>query len=97
MFTSAFIVALFVVGLCVVLFSFFGFRRIHRFLKSLYQRFDNGQVEFRSLRGARAWIIVLAVFFGISALNGGMNAVSYLCDTASCIIAAILIPKVENV
>lgn len=90
-------VVFFVLGALLILLAFFGIRRVHRFLKSLYRNYDNEQESLLHLRGARSWIIVFAVLSGLSAVGGTVvTFFAFACNTAACILAAILLPKLDK-
>lgn len=79
-----------------LLINILGYRKIHRFAKSIYQSVMYGAVNFENARGAKNWLIVFGVFTAISAvgsISSGIVAVSSGCLAAAQIIASVLIVK----
>ena len=86
-----------VFGVVVLLINIFAQRKIHRFAKSFYIGIQTASLEVYKPRAVKNWLIVFAVFSGLSAISslGGnfSEAVYSGCFTAAEIIAVILIKK----
>lgn len=89
-----------IVGLVV---NILGYRKIHRFVKSVYQSVMYGAVNFKNVRGAKNWLMFFGVCTAISAvgsISSGIAAISIGCLAAAQIIASVLIgkyiPSTEN-
>ncbi len=86
-----------IIGLAVILINFFGMRKIHAFVKSVYQGIIFQIPYFNKPQAARNWIIFFAVCSGITALTefftSFSGALSSGCDCALLIISAIIINK----
>ena len=89
-----------VIGLVI---NILGMRKVHRFVRSVYQSITYPVSELANPRGAKNWLIFFGVCQGIMALSSLETiavAISLGCAAAAMIIAAILINKyflpVEN-
>ena len=86
-----------VFGVAMLLINIFANRKIHRLAKSFYQGIETGSLEVYKPRAVKNWLIVFAVFSGIStvsSLSQGLSQVIYSgAITAVEIIAVILINK----
>lgn len=88
------IVLLFVAA-CGIVLNLVGLRPIHRFLQSSYKAAD-GYGTVCKVNAAKSWLIVFAVFAGLSALSGILNPSTLLCKGSECaalIIASVLISR----
>lgn len=89
-----------VAGVIALVLNILGTKKIHRFVKSVYQSLSNPYMEIVNPRAARGWLIFLGVCLGVSALsNISTNLASVLpaiadgCMAATTIIAAVLVGK----
>lgn len=86
-----------IVAILVFLFNFFGFRKIHGFIKSVYQNVQSGITDVRFAKAAKNWLVVFAVLTGISVINSiGTDIVLALangCHVAVLILSSVLIGK----
>ena len=86
-----------VFGVAMLLINIFANRKIHRLAKSFYQGIETGSLEVYKPRAVKNWLIVFAVFSGIStvsSLSQGLSQGIYFGTiTAVEIIAVILINK----
>lgn len=57
-----------VIAVLGFLFNFFGLRSIHRFVKSVYQSVDCGEIKLVKCKAAHNWLMVLGVFQAIGAV-----------------------------
>jgi len=80
---------IFVWGIC-------GTRGLHIFTKSVYRSIETGTFEIKKKSRACGWLIVFAVFSGLSALGGLITVIGFLRNGAMCaafIMLNILIRK----
>ncbi|MEE0840265.1 MAG: zinc ribbon domain-containing protein [Acutalibacteraceae bacterium] len=75
-----------------------GMRKIHRFIKTVYEGIPTGQLENRYTLAAKNWLILLGVFSAISAFTGLISgnitsAISSACTAAVMILASSIINK----
>ena len=82
----------------IVLINVFSMRYIHRFAKSVYTSIDAGCLKLKYVNAAKNWLIVFAVFAGISALSslGAGEIDAGIASAASCaanILGSILIRR----
>ena len=86
-----------IIGLAVILINFFSMRKIHAFVKSVYQGIIFQIPYFNKPQAARNWTIFFAVCSGITALSQFLSsilgALSNGCNCALLIISAIIINK----
>ena len=84
-------------GITTLLINVLGFRKIHRFVKSVYMGIDANSYELAYLSAAKNWLIYFAVVKCIGtvfALAGGLTAlITGGVQAATIIIAVILIKK----
>ncbi len=73
----------------VFLFNFFGTRKIHRFVQSLYQSLQNGTDAVQSVKETKTWLIVLGIFSAIS----NDFALANIVLGAAMIVASVLVGK----
>ncbi len=67
-------IAMGIVAIAMLLFTIFGTRRIHRFVKSVYQCLNAGYMSYENANGASGWLIFLGIIEVISALGTCANA-----------------------
>ena len=89
-----------IAGVIILVINILGKKKIHRFVKSVYQSLSNPYMEIANPRAARGWLIFLGVCSGVSAIsNTSINLASVLpaiadgCLAATTIIAAVLVGK----
>lgn len=75
-------IVLLLVGVLVIVFNAVGYRRIHRFVKSVYQSVDYGCVGFMHCHAAQVWLVVFGVCSLISILTSDVNLLSIGCTLA---------------
>lgn len=78
----------------VFLFNFFGMRKIHAFVKSLYQALQNGAANVLCAKETKTWLMVL----GILSVASALTSLSSLGAGVAMILASVLVGKyfVEN-
>lgn len=95
---AVFFFAFALVGALLIVINMFSIRYVHRFAKSVYKSIESGTLALRHTKATYAWLIVFAVFSGISLL-GNLDSGDFILiasNGVSCampIIAAILIKK----
>ncbi len=62
-------IAMGIVSIGMLLFTIFGIRRIHKFIKSVYQCLDAGYMSYENANGASGWLIFFGIVEVISALS----------------------------
>ncbi len=86
-----------VAGIIALLVNVFGMRKIHRFIKSVYQGIDFQNPNFENPKAARNWMIVFSVLYVVTAFSDGFQniffAISKGCTIIVMILATILISK----
>lgn len=88
-----------VVAGIILAINLFGYRKIHRFAKSIYVSIENHNPDMiESADAARAWLWVFAVVGAIGSILGAADSdvlalISSGCGVAIMIIAAILVKR----
>jgi len=86
-----------IISIAGLLVNIYGMRKIHGFVKSIYTGVDFQNPNFENPNTAKNWMITFGVFQAIYALSNLLVdfflAVSYSCNAAAFIIAAILVSK----
>lgn len=81
----------------ILVFNILGIRKIHRFIKSVYMGVMYQNPNFEKVNAAKNWILVFAIFTGISALFSLTSSLlafaSSGCQSAAMISVYILIDK----
>lgn len=81
----------------VFLLNFFGMRKIHGFVKSVYQSVQYNVPAFQHIKAAQTWLMVFGILSAISActaLSASVaSALSGGCSAAAMIVASILVRK----
>lgn len=62
-------IAMGIASIGMLLFTIFGIRRIHRFIKSVYRCLDTGYMSYENANGASGWLIFFGIVAVISALS----------------------------
>lgn len=89
-------IILLIVAAVTIVINILGFKKIHAFVKSVYESVQNGFENFADPKKAHTWIIVLAVFAGFSFFSEGHSFAGLVatgCTFATLIIGNILIGK----
>ena len=73
----------------VFLFNFFGMRKIHAFVKSLYQALQNGVANVLCAKETKTWLMVL----GILSVASALTSLSSLGGGVAMILASVLVGK----
>ena len=85
------------IAVAILVINVLGMKKIHKFVKSLYQSISIPYAQITGAHAAKNWLIFFGVCSGISALSSvGTNifaAVAEGCIAAATIIAAIIINK----
>lgn len=89
-----------VIGAAMLVINILGMKKIHSFVKSVYQSISNPYMEIANPRAAKGWLIFFGVCSGVSALSNistnfasVLPAISEGCLAATTIIAAVLVSK----
>lgn len=95
-----FIVFALIAGL-IVLFNILAIRKIHLFVKSVYQSILSGEPLFQKVRGAKGWLLALGIISALSlpaTLSSGemLAAISTAAGSATSIIGYLLIKNNFN-
>lgn len=77
-----------VISIGMLLFTIFGIRRIHKFIKSVYQCLDAGYMSYENANGASGWLIFFGIVEVISAL--GTSAITFGKTPLTTIVTAAL-------
>lgn len=88
---SGVIVFLIFVLLAAVIFvlNFFGTRKIHEFIKSLYQANQNGTSTVLYVKESKTWLLVLGILSAVF----GITSLANIAIGAAMIIASVLVGK----
>ena len=72
-----------------------GYRRIHRFLQSLYLSVNICRINFRYCRAAHIWLMVFGIFTALEAPGRGSVTTALCClsSAAAMILGAVLTKK----
>lgn len=85
------------IAAAILVFNILGIRKIHRFIKSVYMGVMYQNPNFEKVNAAKNWILVFAIFIGISALFSLTDSLlafaSTGCQSATLILVYILIDK----
>lgn len=81
-------IAMGIVSIGMLLFTIFGIRRIHRFVKSVYQCLDAGYMSYENANGASGWLIFFGIVEVISALS--TSAITFGKAPLTTIVTAAL-------
>lgn len=71
------------------LLNFLGMRKIHAFVKSVYQSLQNGNVALHYVEAAKTWLLVFGIFQCLSVLTSFSNG----CLGVAMILASVLIGR----
>lgn len=75
----------------ILIFNILGVRKIHRFIKSVYMGVMYQNPNFEKVNAARNWILVFAIFSGISALFSLTGGLLTFASTGTQSVAMILV------
>lgn len=92
-----FIICVIIAAILFVL-TFIGINSIHKFIQTSYKSMETGMFNVTKAKAASIWLIVFAVFNGLSALGGliGGNVIGLVTNGSICaayIIFSIMIRK----
>lgn len=92
---SAALILFAVIGLCI---NVFGWRRIHRFVQSIYKSLERGQINLVRCGAAQVWMMVFGMLYAISAVIvliwGSLNSFfENACLSAVFIMGRVLVRK----
>lgn len=88
------VVCLVAAGVCLAI-SLLGWRRIHRFTKSIYKSVESYTQDIQCAAAAKNWILVLGIFEAVSALSSGdfMTILANGSGAAATILSYLLLNK----
>lgn len=93
--SSVLVLTIFVIAAVIIfLINFFGLRSIHRFIQSLYQSIDAGQIFFVKCTSAKNWLMTFGVFSAISALSSVSSNTSLALYSEGAMAAALIVASV---
>ena len=79
-----------IIAAVIFLFTFFGIRSLHLFVKSVYKSIESGTFEIQKRNATAAWLIVYAVFAGIGAIGGIINIIGLIGSVTMCVTYILL-------
>ena len=85
------------IGAIILLISFFAWKKLHSFVKSVYVGVQNGgQTPVVNAKIAKTWLWVFGIFSAIGSLGSLPNVLAFVaggCSAAAYIIGAILVDR----
>ncbi|MBR5338422.1 MAG: hypothetical protein IK152_10610 [Lachnospiraceae bacterium] len=79
-----------VIALVIFLFTFFGMRSFHLFVRSVYRSVEAGSFQIQKRGASAAWFIVYAVFAGLGALGGIINILGTISSITQCVMYVLM-------
>ena len=84
-------------ALLIIILTYFSYGKIHKFVKSCYENIQSGVDALENRNTTSVWLIVFAVFIGITALGSitsdPVSSIAFGCQAATCVISHLLIKK----
>ena len=94
-FMAVFGVVMLAIALGIFLFTYFGWSKIHKFVKSLYVSGECDCFTIVNWDSARVWLMVLGILAAVGALSGEnfLAIAAGGCEAATMIVGSVLIKR----